>query len=142
MSKEIYFEDVNVGDAMPTLVKDPITNVQLVKYSGASGDFNPIHTDQEAAKASGLGGTIAHGMLIMGFVGQAVTDWIPKKYVKKLGVRFAGMTRPGDVVTVTGTVTAKKEEGNEKRIVCELTAKNQKDALLVAGSFEAALPSR
>jgi acyl dehydratase len=142
MAKEIYFEDINVGDALPALVKDPVTNVQLVKYSGASGDFNPIHTDPEAAKASGLGGTIAHGMLIMGFVGQAVTDWIPKKYLKKLGVRFAGMTRPGDVVSITGIVTAKKEEGNEKRIVCELTAKNQKDVLLVAGMFEAALPSR
>ena len=142
MVKEIYFEDIQVGDAMPTLVKDPVTDTQLVKYSGASGDFNPIHTVPKAAEASGLGGTIAHGMLIMGFVGQAVTDWIPKKYLKSFGVRFAGMTRPGDVVTVTGKVTEKKEIGNEKRIVCELTAKNQKDALLVAGSFEAALPSR
>lgn len=142
MAKEIFFDDINVGDAMPVLVKDPVTNVQLVKYSGASGDFNPIHTDPDAAKAAGLGGTIAHGMLIMGFVGQAITDWIPKKYLKKFGVRFAGMTRPGDIVTVTGKVTEKKETGGEKRIVCEVYAKNQKDSLLITGSFEAALPCR
>lgn len=142
MAQEIYFEDIKVGDALPVLVKDPVTNVQLVKYSGASGDFNPLHTDPEVGKAVGIGGTIAHGMLIMGFVGQAITNWIPKKYLKLFGVRFAGMTRPGDVVTVTGKVTEKKEVSGEKRIVCEMTAKNQKDALLVTGSFEAALPSR
>lgn len=142
MTKEIYFEDIKVGDVLPVLVKDPVTHTQLVKYSGASGDFNPLHTDPEVGKAVGIGGMIAHGMLIMGFVGQAITNWIPKKYLKSFGVRFAGMTRPGDVVTVTGKVTEKKEVGGEKRIVCEVTAKNQKDALLVAGSFEAALPSR
>ena len=142
MSKELYFEDVQVDDDIPVLVKDPVTETQLVKYSGASGDFNPIHTIPRAAEAAGLGGTIAHGMLIMGFVGQAITDWVPKKYLKTFGVRFAGMTRPGDVITVTGKVVEKRETGTEKRIVCEVTARNQKDAVVVAGSFEAALPSR
>lgn len=142
MAKELYFEDVQVGDDIPVLVKAPVTETQLVKYSGASGDFNPIHTIPKAAEAAGLGGTIAHGMLIMGFVGQAITDWVPKKYLKTFGVRFAGMTRPGDVITVTGKVVEKKETGAEKRIVCDVTAKNQKDAVVVAGSFEAALPSR
>ena len=140
MATEIYFEDVQIGDSMPSLVKEPVTEVQLVKYSGASGDFNPIHTIPEAAKAAGLGGTIAHGMLIMGFVGQAITNWIPKKNLKKFGVRFAGMTRPGDVVTITGKV--KDKTGDGQRILCDVEARNQAGALLVAGRFEAALPSR
>lgn len=138
----LYFEDIQLGDTMPVLVKDPVSNVQLVKYAGASGDFNPLHTDPEVGRAVGIGGTIAHGMLIMGFVGQAITGWIPKKYLRKFGVRFAAMTRPGDVVTVTGKVVEKKEDGAEKLIVCQVEAKNQKDAVLVSGSFEAALPSR
>src|SRR5208283_2460586 len=110
MAQEIYSNDIQVGDVMPVLVKAPIDKVQLVKYAGASGDFNPLHLDPDVGKAVGLGGTIAHGMLIMGFVGQAMTNWIPKKYIKKFGVRFAGMTRPGDVVTVTGVV--KEKSGN------------------------------
>jgi len=138
MAQEIYSNDIQVGDVMPVLVKAPIDKVQLVKYAGASGDFNPLHLDPDVGKAVGLGGTIAHGMLIMGFVGQAMTNWIPKKYIKKFGVRFAGMTRPGDVVTVTGVV--KEKSGN--RIVCDLEAKNQNGTLLIGGSFEAALPSR
>ncbi len=142
MAKEIYFDDINIGDAMPALVKDPVVKVQLVKYAGASGDFNLLHTDPEIGKAVGIGGIIAHGMLIMGFVGQAITDWIPKKYLRKFGVRFVGMTRPGDVVKVTGTVTDKKEAGSDKVIVCDVTAKNQQGAVLVSGSFEAALPTR
>jgi len=142
MPKQIYFEDVNIGDVIPPLVKDPVEKVQLVRYAGASGDFNPLHTDPDVGKAVGIGGTIAHGMLIMGFVGQAVTNWIPKKYLRKFGVRFAGMTRPGDVVTITGRVTEKFERGNEKGIICNVEARNQTGALLVAGSFEAALPIR
>ena len=142
MANEICFDDINVGDAMPELVKEPVEKVQLVKYAGASGDFNPLHTDPEVGKAVGIGGQIAHGMLIMGFVGQAITDWIPKRYLKKFGVRFTGMTRPGDVVTVTGTVTEKKEDGDDKRIFCDVVAKNQKGAVLVSGSFEAVLPGR
>ncbi|MGO9020855.1 MAG: MaoC/PaaZ C-terminal domain-containing protein [Syntrophobacteraceae bacterium] len=138
MAQEIYSDNINVGDVMPVLVKAPIDKVQLVKYAGASGDFNPLHFDREFGKAVGLGGTIAHGMLIMGFVGQAMTNWIPKKYIKKFGVRFAGKTLPGDVVRVTGVV--KKKTGN--RIICDLEARNQDGTLLIAGSFEADLPGR
>jgi acyl dehydratase len=138
MPQEICSEDIRVGDVMPVLVKAPIDKTQLVKYAGASGDFNPLHFDPEHAKAVGIGDVIAHGMLIMGFVGQAMTNWIPKKYVKKFGVRFAGMTRLGDTVTVTGVVNEK----NGNRIKCSLEAKNQNGALLVAGSFEAELPGK
>ena len=72
---KVYFDDVNVGDELPPLVKGPIQQIQLTRYAGASGDFNPIHQDDEFARAAGMGGVFAHGMLSMGFVGQAVTDW-------------------------------------------------------------------
>jgi acyl dehydratase len=124
---------------MSTLVKAPVDKIQLVKYAGASGDFNPLHTDPDVGKAVGIA-QIAHGMLVMGFVGQAITDWIPKKCLKKLSVRFAGMTRPGDVVTVTGKVREKITEGELKKIVCDVQAKNQKDEILITGFFEVALP--
>jgi len=139
MAKEICFEDINVGSEMPVLVKKPVEKIQLVKYSGASGDFNPLHTIPEVGESVGIG-QIAHGMLIMGFVGQAITDWIPKKYLKKFSVRFAGMTRPGDVVTVTGKVREKATEGGLKKIICDVLAKNQKEDVLISGFFEAVFP--
>jgi acyl dehydratase len=138
MAKELFLRDVSVGDPMPTLVKEPVSKVQLVRYAGASGDFNPLHTDPEIGKAVGIGGQIAHGMLIMGFVGQAITNWVPKKCLKSFSIRFAGMTRPDDVITVTGKVVDKREDSG--RIRCEVAARNQKDELIVAGQFEAELP--
>ncbi len=111
MGQELYFKDVNIGDKMPALVKEPITITQLVRYAGASGDFNPIHFDDEFAKKNaGLDGVIAHGMLIMGFAGQAITDWIPEKNLREFGVRFVGMTRLGEAITISGTVTHKDHE--------------------------------
>jgi acyl dehydratase len=141
VKKDVYYEDISVGSAIPSLVKAPVDKVQLVKYAGASGDFNPLHTDPEFGKAAGVG-QIAHGMLVMGFVGQAVTDWLPKKYLKKYQVRFAGMARPGDVITITGAVKDKKKEGIHNLILCDVEARNQKNELLVTGSFEAELPNR
>ena len=81
---KIYFEDVKVGDELPALVKGPLERIQLTRYAGASGDFNPIHQDDEFAKAAGMGGVFAHGMLSMGFVAQAVSDWAGAGRVRKL----------------------------------------------------------
>lgn len=142
MAQELFFEDVQVGQAMPSLTKGPVAKLQLVMYAGASGDFNPLHTDDDFAKAVGMPGVIAHGMLIMGFVGQAITDWIPRRNLKKMGVRFAGMTFPGETITITGSVTDKRQENGSNLITCEVTAADQNGGVKVSGSFVAALPSR
>ena len=73
---KIHAEDVQPGQEMPPLVKPPIQQIQLTRYAGASGDFNPIHQDDAFARAAGMGGVFAHGMLSMGFVAQSVTDWV------------------------------------------------------------------
>ncbi|MGC9324092.1 MAG: MaoC/PaaZ C-terminal domain-containing protein [Desulfomonilia bacterium] len=143
MAHELYFEDINVGDEMPKLVKGPLQKLQHVVYAGASGDFNPLHTDDDFAKAVGMkDGVIAHGMLIMGFAGQAITAWIPKKYLKKFGVRFAGMTKPGNTVTVTGKVTDKRTEAGQNLVICELTVADETGDVKITGNFTAALPSK
>jgi len=142
MAKELYFQDINVKDQMPILVKGPVEHMQLVKYAGSSGDFNPLHVDPEVGKAVGIGGQIAHGMLVMGFVGQALAGWIPKKYLRKFNVRFVGMTRLDETVTVTGKQTDKKQEGGNNIIRGEVFARDQQEELLIAGSFEAHLPEK
>ena len=103
----VYFEDVHVGDELPSLVKGPIQQIQLTRYAGASGDFNPIHQDVEFARNAGMGNVFAHGMLSMGFVAQALTDWAGAGTVKKLGVRFAALVRLKDKVTCRGRILSK-----------------------------------
>src|SRR6266478_39972 len=110
---KIYFEDVQVGDEIPKLVKPSLTHLQLVRYAGASGDFNPLHTDPKIGEMIGTGGIIAHGMLIMGFVGQMLSDYVRPTALRKFGVRFKGMTRLHDQITCTGTITEKYEADGE-----------------------------
>src|SRR5213080_2557241 len=130
-----YYEDVQVGDALPSLVKPPITHLQLVRYSGASGDFNPLHTDPKVGEALGFGGIIAHGMLIMGFVGQLLSDFIGPTALRAFGVRFTGMTHLDDVITCTGTITDKYEIDGQGRIAGEVQAADQTGHVKLRGRF-------
>lgn len=141
-TKKLYYEDVQVGDELPKLVKDPITLIQLVRYSGASGDFNPLHTDPKIGEMIGTGGIIAHGMLIMGFVGQLLSDYVGPEALRKFGVRFKGMSRLDDVITCTGTITEKYEENGEGRIAGKVQAADQNGDVKVTGTFIAAVPHR
>lgn len=141
----VYFDDLEVGRELPPLCKGPIEQIQLTKYAGASGDFNPIHQDDAFAKAAGMGGVFAHGMLSMGFVAQSVTDWLGVGSVKKIGVRFAGLVRLGDVITCRGKVVAKRPatEGTSQNLVdLELWAQNQKGDKVITGQVTAVLLSR
>ncbi len=133
------YDQINVGDALPSLTKPPITEIQLVRYSGASGDFNPIHTVHQAGVESGNGGVITHGMVITGFVAEMITDWVRPDQVRKFGVRFTGISRPGDEITVTGQVVEKLEVDGEQRVRCQVEAVDQTGQRKVKGEFVAAL---
>ena len=139
---KLYYEDVQVGDAIPKLVKSPLSHLQLVRYAGASGDFNPLHTDPKIGELVGVGGIIGHGMLTMGFVGQLLSDYVGPTALRKFGVRFKGMTRLDDVITCTGTITEKYEADGEARIAGKVQATDQNGDVKVAGTFVAALPRR
>jgi len=139
---KLYYEDVQVGDAIPKLVKSPVSHLQLVRYAGASGDFNPLHTDPKIGELIGVGGIIAHGMLIMGFVGQLLSDYVGPTTLRKFDVRFKGMTRLDDVITCTGTITEKYETDAEACIAGKVQATDQNGEVKVAGTFVAALPHR
>ncbi len=139
---KLYYEDVQVGDDIPKLVKSPVSHLQLVRYAGASGDFNPLHTDPKIGELIGLGGIITHGMLIMGFVGQMLSDYVGPAALRKFGVRFKGMTRIDDVITCTGTITEKYEADGEARIAGKVQAADQNGDVKVTGTFVAALPHR
>jgi acyl dehydratase len=112
----LSYESIAEGDKVPELRKEAITQLQLIRYAGASGDFNPIHTIPDYAKEAGLDGTIAHGMLTMGILAQLISSWAGVKPVVKYGVSFKGMAKPGDELTATGEVTKKYETDGEKRV--------------------------
>lgn len=137
---KVKFDDINVGDEIPELKKGPIQRIQLVKYAGASGDFNPIHVDEPYAKSAGFDSVFAHGMLSMGFLGQLLTDWAGVGNLKKFGVRFAAITWPDDVISIKGIITGKREEGGEKLVDLDLIAENQKGEKTIKGTATVVLP--
>jgi len=139
---KLYFEDMQIGDELPALVKGPIQQIQLTRYAGASGDFNPIHQDPEFAQAAGMGGVFAHGMLSMGFVAQAVTDWAGAGTVRKIGVRFAALVRLKDTVTCRGRIVATSRNNGVNAVELEIWAENQKGDKVVTGKATVAVPTR
>ena len=134
----VSYKDIKVGDEIPSF-SIQLEQMMLWMYSGASGDFNPIHNDKEFGEKVGLGGTIAHGLSSMGRMQKTLTDWIedPGK-LRKLKVRFAAPARPGDTVTFKGKVTDKKEEDGKKLVVLEVGAETQ-DGVQVLTKGEAVI---
>lgn len=127
----LLWEEVTEGQMLPTYQKPPITKVQLVKYAGASGDFNPLHTDDAFAQGIGMPGVIAHGMLVMGFLGEYVMQLAgDRAQVKRFSMRFGAMTFPGDAVTCVAQV----KEVNDRQVSLDLTAKKQDGTVVGSGA--------
>lgn len=123
---------MKVDYQLEPILNEEITHTQLVKYAGASGDFNPIHTVVPFAEEAGLGGVIAHGMMIMGFIGKAIGQWFDIADLAKFSVRFKAMTKPGEIITVRGNIV----EETEDRFICEAVAINEAGEVKVTSSFE------
>src|SRR6186997_91914 len=103
--------DVKVGDTTTQVVADNLTRTQIVQYAGASGDYNPLHSDEVfTTKVAGYPSVFAHGMLSMGATGRVLTDWFGADGLTKYGVRFVNQVWPGDTLTATATVEAIREE--------------------------------
>ena len=112
--------DAAIGSMLPVFVKPPITQEQLKRYASASGDFNPIHLDEDAARRVGLDGVIAHGMLSMAFLGQFIKQQIatiPGAQLARLHVRFASMVRLGDTLTCQGIIQERSSAADGRELV-------------------------
>ena len=127
---------LKVGDTREAVVIEKVARTHIVKYAGASGDFNPLHHDDTAAQ--GMGGypsVFAHGMLSMGLTGRMLTDWLGPVALKKYGVRFTKQVWPGDTLTAKGEVTA--IEGGVATI--KVVTTNQNGESVVEGEAQAAV---
>lgn len=131
--------DVAVGDTGPEVVIDDISRKDFVQYSGASGDFNPLHYDEPYAIEAGNRSVFAQGMLIAGFASRMLTGWFGPEAIKRFRIRFQAQVWPGDSVTVTGTVTDVGDTDSYSTAEVEVIVTNQKGDQVLTGDATAVL---
>ena len=153
MAKQLFWEDVKEGEEVPTLSKIA-TQQTLVKWAGASGDFVPLHYDDQFAAASGVGSSIVHGALKRQWLVHLMTDWIGEEgFLKKFSCQYRQMDYPRKMKTLTepldgetwqvkGIVTKKYVEGDENLIDCDIWVENGKGDKTTPGTATAILPSK
>jgi acyl dehydratase len=142
VSKQVTYDEVEAGAELPA-VSYPVTRLSLVKYCGASGDFNFIHWNERIAKSVGLPDVIAHGMFTMAQAGRYVSDWAgPQATVTAFGVRFSALVvvpddDKGATIEVSGEVTDKLD-GN--LVALALTARSAGTKVLTRATAVVRLP--
>jgi len=153
MTEQIYYEDVEVGSEITPLAKIATTRM-LVQWAGATGDFNPLHYEDDFATAMGVGAPIVHGALKRAWLGQLMTDWIGGEgRLKKMSCQYRGMDYPRKMKTIDepldgetwrcrGKVTRKYEDGGDHMVECEIWVENGKGERMTPGSALVALPIR
>lgn len=125
MTSKIRFEDVEVGEELPSR-SNRIDRAQLVRYAGASGDFNPLHWNEEFARSVGFPSVIAHGMFNMALVARVVSDWTGDPGVlRSIRVQFRKEVLPDENLVAKGRVAGKQETDRTVRV--ELWAELERD---------------
>jgi acyl dehydratase len=138
---KLYYEDVKEGDEGPPRVH-VLTRTDLVKYAGASGDFNPMHHDEVQAQAAGQLSVFGHGMFSMGLLGSAVSDYVGVGNLTHYKVRFSRQTWPDEKLTTRVVVTAKRVEDGAHLVDLDVRLVNEEGEEKVVGEATAALPAR
>jgi acyl dehydratase len=131
---------IAVGDTYEEVVVDNLSRTQIVQYAGASGDYNPIHTDEIwATKVAGYPTVFAHGMLTMGLTGKMVTNYVGDGRLTNYGVRFVRQVWPGDTLTARAEVAAVRADGGESLADLTVTTTNQDGDVVLTGTATARL---
>jgi acyl dehydratase len=131
---------LRVGDTREQELTADLTRTQIVQYAGASGDYNPLHTDEVYAKGvAGYPGVFAHGMLTMAMTARALTDWVGDGTLTSYGVRFKSQVWPGDRLTATLAVSRLREQNGEHLVDLVVTTTNGRGEEVIAGTATARL---
>ena len=127
-------DKVSVGEKIPNLVIEPVTRSTLALYAGASGDHNPIHIDLDFARKTGMNDVFAHGMLIMAYLGRAITNIAPQSSLRNFNVRFSSITNVGNVLTCSGQVKKIYNHDNKRLVVLDLMVADGTGDIKVSGT--------
>jgi len=131
---------LQVGDTHTKVLVDDLTRTQIVQYAGASGDYNPVHSDEKfVTEIAGYPTVFAHGMLTMGMTGTLLTDWVGDGRLTNYGVRFVNQVWPGDTLTATAEVSAIRNEDGQAMADLTITTVNQADTPVLTGTATARL---
>ena len=136
----LTYDSVSVGDMLPNLELPEVKRSALALYAKASGDHNPIHIDVEFARKAGMPDVIAHGMLLMAWIGRLLTGWAPQRDLREFGVRFTAITHVGERITCTGRVSEKEERDGERLVKVEVKTVNDAGEIKVVGDAWIAVP--
>ena len=130
--------ELAIGDTHEEVVVDNLSRTQLVMYAGASGDYNPLHTDGVFTKEiAGSPSVFAHGMLSMGMTGRMLTNYVGDGRLTKYGVRFTSQVWPGDTLTARAEVSGIREEDGQQLVDLTVTTVNQDGTAVVKGQATA-----
>jgi len=133
---------LKVGDVHTARLVDDLKRTQIVQYAGASGDYNPLHTDEVfTTKVAGYPSVFAHGMLTMGMTGKMLTDYVGDTRLTKYGVRFTSQVWPGDTLDAKATVKAVTEKDGVKLVELDVSTVNQNGVEVLSGYAEARVDS-
>ena len=127
------YTSAKIGEFLPELKLEPVSRTNLALYAGASGDHNPLHIDTDYANQIGLPDVIAHGMLIMGYLGRVLTNNFSQGQIIEYSVQFCSITNIGDELTCSAKVVKNFTNGTRKDLKLELTVMNQHDDLKLKG---------
>jgi len=126
--------DLSVGQTREVVLTEDLTRTQIVQYAGASGDYNPLHTDATyAQEVAGYPGVFAHGMLTMGMTGRAVTDWVGDGRLTAYGVRFTSQVWPGERLVARLTVKGVRTEGDTDLVDLDVVTVNGEGTAVISG---------
>jgi acyl dehydratase len=129
-----------VGDHRDEVLVEDLSRTQIVQYAGASGDYNPLHSDEVfATKVAGYPGVFSHGMLTMGITARILTDWVGDGRLLRYGVRFVKQVWPGDSLTARAEVTTIRETEDGPVADFDVTTRNQDGDVVLTGSATARL---
>ncbi len=129
---------IQVGDTYTQELTEDLSRTQIVQYAGASGDYNPLHSDEIfTTKVAKYPTVFAHGMLTMGMTGRMVTDFVGDGRLTAYGVRFTRQVWPGDALTATAKVDAVREEDGQNLVDLSVSTVNQDGDVVVMGKATA-----
>ena len=133
-------EELNVGDSYSEVIVEDLTRTQIVQYAGASGDYNPVHSDEKfVTEGAGYPTVFAHGMLTMGMTGKMITNYVGDGRLTYYGVRFVNQVWPGDTLTARAEVAEVREENGETLVALAISTTNQDEKFVLTGNATARL---